>query len=209
MNIISHRGYWVTAMEKNRPEAFRRSFEAGFGTETDLRDRAGKLVIAHDMAGADDITLDDMLGLLACRKLPLALNIKADGLGAVLAERMRAGGHTQWFTFDMAVPDMLAQLNLGLPVYTRVSEYEQPPICYDRATGVWLDGFTEDWFKPQDIFTFLRDNKQVCIVSPELHGRDPAAIWQMLRTSTAAAHPSLMLCTDLPERAASFFGCAR
>ena len=38
MIIISHRGYWKDAAEKNRPVAFARSFDLGYGTETDVRE---------------------------------------------------------------------------------------------------------------------------------------------------------------------------
>ena len=57
MIVLSHRGYWKTAVEKNTPTAFKRSFELGFGTETDVRDRNGELVISHDMPNGSEITL--------------------------------------------------------------------------------------------------------------------------------------------------------
>jgi hypothetical protein len=103
---------------------------------------------------------------------------------------------------------MVFQLGLGLPVFTRASEFEQPPPCYDRAIGVWLDGFDGDWFAPRDVAAFLQDDKTVCIVSPELHRRDHQPLWMMLRASSLRDHPALMLCTDMPEQAASFFGSA-
>lgn len=43
MQVLSHRGYWKHPNEKNLPIAFKRSFERGFGTETDLRDLQGSL----------------------------------------------------------------------------------------------------------------------------------------------------------------------
>jgi nucleoside-diphosphate-sugar epimerase len=51
MNIISHRGFWLKDEEKNTIQAFERSFEFGFGTETDIRDYKGELVISYDMLG--------------------------------------------------------------------------------------------------------------------------------------------------------------
>lgn len=41
MKIISHRGFWHNPSEKNTEMAFCRSFELGFGTETDVRDSLG------------------------------------------------------------------------------------------------------------------------------------------------------------------------
>lgn len=34
MQIISHRGYWLHKPERNLTQAFHRSFDFGFGTET-------------------------------------------------------------------------------------------------------------------------------------------------------------------------------
>ena len=119
MIILSHRGYWKSAPEKNTPAAFHRSFDLGFGTETDVRDRNGELVISHDMPDGSEITLAAMLDILDGRDLPLAINIKADGLARPLNEQMNARGLTRWFTFDMSVPEMAVQLRLGLPVFSR------------------------------------------------------------------------------------------
>ena len=49
MIILSHRGYWKSEKERNQEVAFHRSFDLGYGTETDIRDIQGKLVISHDM----------------------------------------------------------------------------------------------------------------------------------------------------------------
>ncbi len=205
MIIISHRGYWKEPPERNRPIAFHRSFDLGFGTETDVRDRNGQLVISHDMADAAAISLGELLDIRGDRNLPLALNIKADGLSNMLAAQLRERNVKGWFTFDMSVPEMVVQLRLGLPVFTRASEFEQPPACYDQAIGVWLDGFQGMWFGPQQIETFLRDGKTVCVVSSELHGRDRDALWNMLRAAPIHRHENLMLCTDVPEEAVTFF----
>lgn len=206
MIILSHRGYWKEAMEKNLPVAFRRSFDLGFGTETDVRDVAGKLVISHDMPQGDELSLEGMLDILAGRDLPMAMNIKADGLAKLLTQAMTARGLTRWFTFDMSVPETLVQLRMGLPVFTRASEYERVPACYEQAMGIWVDDFGANWVRPSDIRAFLADGKQVCIVSPELHQREPLTLWHTLRLDGLVGAPGLMLCTDIPEAAVEFFG---
>ena len=206
MIVLSHRGYWKVTAEKNQPVAFERSFGLGFGTETDVRDRAGELVISHDMPNGSEITLDALLDIVAGRNVPLAMNIKADGLARPLAARMADRGLTNWFTFDMSVPEMVVQLRLGLPVFTRSSEHERRPVCYDDAIGVWLDGFQGVWYKEADIAAFLQDGKTVCIVSAELHGRDYRSQWATLSEMAVRDHPRLMLCSDKPEEAAAFFG---
>jgi glycerophosphoryl diester phosphodiesterase len=208
MIILSHRGYWREAAEKNSPTAFHRSFDLGFGTETDIRDAGGGLVVAHDMPQGGELTLDGLLGILAGRGLPLAINIKADGLARLLLEVMNARGVARWFTFDMSIPETIQQLRLGLPVFTRASEYETPPVLYDRARGVWVDDFGAQWITAKALRAFLADGKQVCVVSPELHGRDPLPLWRELKAGGLVGAPGLMLCSDRAEDARDFFGVA-
>ena len=207
MKILSHRGLWHGAEEKNTAPAFTRSFDAFYGTETDVRDLAGALVISHDMPRGDEMSLTDFLALHAGRGLPLAMNIKADGLAQPLRDAMRRHAVPDWFAFDMSVPDMRAHLRLGNPVFTRLSEVERQPVWFEQACGVWLDGFESTWFGTADITDLLRAGKRVCVVSPELHGREADASWRALRT--LATEGSLMLCTDRPHEAAAFFGNAR
>lgn len=57
MIVLSHRGYWKNSLEKNKFVAFERSFSMGFGTETDIRDFNGELVISHDIADKDCINV--------------------------------------------------------------------------------------------------------------------------------------------------------
>ncbi|ASL48454.1 hypothetical protein bAD24_III13715 [Burkholderia sp. AD24] len=204
MIVLSHRGYWQDAKEKNREIAFSRSFDLGFGTETDIRDRNGELVISHDMPNGNELTLTDFLRIVDTRDLPLALNIKADGLVGALKDELGRGALSNWFVFDMAVPDMRAYLQAGVPVFTRMSEVERTPAWLEQSVGVWLDGFSDVWYDAATIESLLRAGKKVCVVSSELHGRDAAAQWHMLRG--LPAHPGLMLCTDHPEKAQRFFG---
>ncbi|AKF44228.1 phosphodiesterase [Pseudomonas syringae] len=203
MQIISHRGYWLQKPERNLPEAFHRSFDLGFGTETDVRDVAGQLVISHDMPAGGELTLDGLLDIMAGRNLPLAINVKADGLAQALAATFARYGHTNWFTFDMAVPDMRSYLNANLTTYTRLSDVEPSPAWLEQAAGVWLDGFEGEWFSNQVIGDLLSLGKRICVVSPELHGRGHDALWQQLLEFRS--QDRLTLCTDLPADAATFF----
>src|SRR4051812_33140333 len=104
MLILSHRGYWTTTAEQNTPAAFERSFRLGFGTETDIRDLAGQLVVAHDPPGPDALSAEVLFGLYRDigADVPLALNVKADGLQRLLPPLLATHGITNWFVFDMS-----------------------------------------------------------------------------------------------------------
>jgi hypothetical protein len=206
MIIISHRGYWLHSAEKNGFTAFQRSFELGFGTETDVRDCAGQLLISHDMPKGNEMLLEEFLSLLPADTkdgLPLAINIKSDGLAAQLSNIMQKFDIHNWFAFDMSVPDMRSYFVAGLPVYTRMSEVEQIPTWLDQADGIWLDAFQDTWFTVEDILNILDLGKRICIVSPELHQREHLPLWEMLLPFCMDSR--VMLCTDKPEEATAFF----
>jgi glycerophosphoryl diester phosphodiesterase len=204
MEILSHRGYWTEQAERNQPPAFSRSFDMGFGTETDIRDRLGQLVVSHDPATSESLTLQDFVGILASRSLPLALNIKADGLAGSLRAALDEADITTAFVFDMSVPDTRAYFTAGIPVFARMSEVEQEPVWLDRSQGVWLDAFERLWYDHEVLERLLDAGKRVCVVSPELHARDHSAGWELL--APFADRPNLMLCTDKPEDATEYFG---
>jgi glycerophosphoryl diester phosphodiesterase len=208
MVVISHRGYWLSENQKNTLVAFERSFLLGFGVETDVRDFDGQLVISHDPAKQDCITFDAFLQLyLRYPSQPtLALNIKSDGLQSALQQQLKTHGIKNYFVFDMAVPDGLLYLKLGINVYTRQSEYESTPSFYEKAEGVWLDEFDGHWISDEVIERHLFAGKAVCIVSPELHKRAYEKEWQHYRElEKKIGKDKLMLCTDLPEHAREFF----
>lgn len=203
MQILSHRGYWLEPEQKNTPQAFERSFTLAFGTETDVRDLDGQLVISHDPPQMGVLSLQAFLSIYDQCGLPLAINIKSDGLATALKAAFEAAGVTNFFVFDMSVPDMRHYRDLSIPYFTRLSEVEPSPALLVDAAGIWLDAFSNTWFNADDIEHWLGTGKQVCVVSPELHRRDYEATWALLRPF--ASHEHLMLCTDLPEQARDYF----
>ncbi|MFH7766814.1 phosphodiesterase [Acinetobacter sp. BSP-28] len=203
MIILSHRGYWRQPYEKNTIVAFTHSFNLGFGTETDIRDQNGTLVISHDMPLNDVLTFKDFLNIYGQSDLPLALNIKSDGLAHSLKEHMQNVHSANWFVFDMSIPDMRSYIKLGVPVFTRMSEVEREPVWFDQVDGVWLDSFSHEWYSSALIEKLLLQGKKVCIVSSELHGRDKTYLWSLL--SSLSHYTQLMLCTDIPKEAEAYF----
>lgn len=208
MIILSHRGYWKEILEKNLPIAFERSFSLGFGTETDIRDYKGELVISHDTADENCISVKEMFEIYNRydNTLPLALNIKADGLQIKLKELLEEYKIENYFVFDMSVPDALQYLKQNIKAFTRESEYEKVPSFYDEACGVWLDEFQGHWIDKEVIQKHIENNKQICIVSPDLHKREYQKEWQHYKEiEKELGIDNLMICTDYPEEAKEFF----
>lgn len=210
MKILSHRGYWKTEEEKNTIIAFERSFKLGFGTETDIRDLDGDLVISHDppKSGIEYVTVEDFFKIykLLGDGLQLALNIKSDGLQKKLMQLISEYNITNYFVFDMSIPDTLGFLNCKSKVFTRQSEYEITPALYYEADGIWIDEFYRHWIDNDVIQQHLNFDKKICIVSPELHKRDFILEWNNYKNIFVKdTENKIFLCTDLPEKAKQFF----
>ncbi|WP_232086808.1 PI-PLC domain-containing protein [Helicobacter winghamensis] len=111
-----------------------------------------------------------------------------------------------YFVFDMSIPDALGYIKLGFNLFTRQSEYEKNPSFYNEAKGVWLDEFHSHWINEQIIKEHLNNNKQICIVSPDLHKRDYQKEWQEYKEIEVKLNgANLMLCTDKVIEARRFF----
>lgn len=204
MEFIAHRGLWDQLIPKNSEEAFQKCFQNNWGTETDLRDCMGNLVVSHDPPTNSTILSAEQFFkkyTLHKQRSTLALNIKADGLQKMLTKALEASPVENYFVFDMSIPDSLHWIRGGHPWFSRQSEYEPLPALYDKASGVWLDMFTGQWFDTGTILDHLNAKKSVCIVSPELHGRDPRPFWEWLRKEKFVDEQKIILCTDQPKLA--------
>lgn len=207
MEIISHRGLWKDPSEKNSKLALIRSLQLGFGVETDIRDLRGNLVIAHDPPEGGELALFEFLQIYSQLEsgLPLALNIKADGLGAKLLELLERFEIKNYFAFDMSIPETRKYISNGISFFSRLSEIETSPAFFSEAEGVWLDCFESEWVDAPTLHSLLERRMRVCMVSPELHNRRHADFWLWLRDLPFSNNSRLMLCTDLPIEASEFF----
>ena len=211
INIISHRGLWYSKGEQNTISAFKKSFHYGFGIETDIRDLDGELVISHDpplTKPEKPISLQSLLSLYVRYDKPptLALNIKSDGLHNELKTSLERFKITNYFVFDMSIPDSLTFINSNISFYARQSEYESIPSLYNKAKGIWMDEFKEHWITEKVITDHIYSGKKVCIVSPELHNRSFEKEWiHYKEIAKEFSGTSLYLCTDHPLQANEFF----
>ena len=206
MEIISHRGYWKNKSEKNSLKAIDRSLNLGFGVETDIRDLNQRLKVSHDMACNSDPNVTDLLELSSRHpKLPLALNIKSDGLQFELKKLIEEYKITNYFFFDMSFPDTLKFSDLKLNFFLRESEYEKPKWLYNECKGIWIDCFKSIWYSKKDILKHNDNGKMVALVSAELHMRDAYEHWEKLKKWRIENLTNIILCTDYPEEANRYF----
>lgn len=208
MEILAHRGLWGGGAPPNSSRALRAALEGGFGIESDVRDYAGRLVISHDVADESCQDAEEAFRWIAefGGRRCFAINVKADGLKGMLGELVARHGISSYFLFDMSVPQMVEFAEAGLRFFTRQSEAEPEPCLYERAAGVWIDGFRgTGWVTEGLLGGHLGNGKYVCVVSPELHGRGGyREFWGRLR-GFRLDFSRVMLCTDHPEEAWEFF----
>lgn len=206
MEIIAHRGFWKTDSEKNKKEAFERARQAQIGTETDFRDYEQKLVISHNVADSTCMNAGDFFAMYKDQKCTLALNVKADGIQQLLKKLLDKNNITNYFCFDMSIPDTLEYINADLKFFVRESEYEKINSLYEKADGVWADGFESDeWVTKEYIKSHRDKEKKVCIVSSDLHKRDYSELWKRINDKEILDDDGVILCTDYPDKAKEFF----
>lgn len=207
MPSLAHRGLWTLPAERNSLAAIRDAFAHGWGVETDVRDIDGALVVSHDPPTQGTLAFETVVDAYRAHGCPgaLAVNVKADGLAPALGTAMDDVPDGRWFAFDMSVPDALHYVRAGLPFFTRHSDVEPEPVLLEQARGVWLDDFAGGFIADDHIRRHVARGKRVAVVSPELHRRDHAPVWESWRRWPVWDGETVMLCTDHPDRAQEVF----
>lgn len=209
-NILAHRGLWSSSKAKNSREALFNALDLGYGIETDVRDLNGHLVISHDPATIDNSFLaEDLFSYyfqINCQST-LALNIKSDGLQALLGEAIDKTGVSleHLFAFDMSIPDLYQYLRTNVPRYTRISDVEPEPLLIESCQGIWLDNFNGTSCKADLAAEYLVADVAISFVSPELHGRGHEPVWSKIKEKKLHEDTNFFLCTDFPESAYDYF----
>lgn len=208
MKLLAHRGAWRTEAEKNTLASIARALDYNWGFESDLRDYGKHLVISHNVPESNAPAAEQVFRLMSDKGRgagTFAINIKSDGLTEMLMEALEHYQITSYFCFDMSVPQMLEYQEKRIRFFTRQSEYEQTPLFYEEAAGVWIDAFErEDWITPELLRGHIDAGKAISIVSPELHQRDPYGLWSVLHQMDLS-RDDIYLCTDKPEEAEAYF----
>lgn len=208
MKIIAHRGLWNSDIPKNSLKALVGAIENKYGIETDVRDFKGKVVVSHDMPIDNFLLLKSIEKKLMQSEMPVALNIKSDGLANNIKELISRGVLKDYFAFDMSLPQMVEYAKENINFFTHISDVMMvPPLIKESSCkGIWVDCFYSLWYDKEKIKELLKFDKILCFVSEELHGRENLIQWKILKDfKSECKQCNIYLCTDFPEKAKEYF----
>ena len=165
MKFIAHRINTILELE-NLPKEY--------GVEIDLRDALdGTIYIAHDPFTAGE---NFEAYLRYYQHGMMILNVKSERIEFKVLELIKKYGIEKYFFLDSSFPMIHTLAKSGeRKIALRYSEFEGLDtllMMQGRVDWVWVDCFTE---LPIDHELFLQLKKmgyKLCLVSPELQGRD-------------------------------------
>jgi hypothetical protein len=192
MNLISHRRNTIEEL-KTTPK--------NYGVEVDIRSRGEQLIIHHDPF-VDGESFEDWIS--AYQHGTLILNIKEEGLEGRLIALMQAHGIEDYFFLDQSFPFLVKWAKAGEHRSAiRISEFESIDTALTLAgkvNWVWVDCFNYFPLSHEDAQRLKNAGFKLCLVSPELQGRDAETeipqLIQLLGERDIQAHA---VCTKRPD----------
>ena len=164
MKLISHRRNTLSELL---------STDSKYGIEVDIRSEGDRLIIHHDPYMAGEF-FDEWID--SYRHGTLILNVKEEGLEARLIDLMQAKGIADYFFLDQSFPFLVKWAKAGEHrCAVRVSEFESIETALTLAgklDWVWVDCFNYFPLGEQDARRLKDAGFKLCLVSPELQGRD-------------------------------------
>ncbi|MCW2994085.1 MAG: Glycerophosphoryl diester phosphodiesterase [Conexibacter sp.] len=213
LQVLAHRGLLdgPDPARENLLTALSAAAAAGFGSELDVREDAGALVLSHDPAPwAPDRDATAFLSDPPGDDLLHAFNVKDPGAVLPAVDVLAAAGALHrvfFFDVELACPDLEEAAALaaavaarGGAVARRLSDREPAlaAILSDpQVEHVWLDEWDGPWVDAPLVARLRDAGKSTWYVSPELHRPQPVASlrprWEQLRAWGAHG-----ICTDHP-----------
>lgn len=192
MILVAHRRNRIEELEATPPE---------LGVEVDIRSQGNRLVIHHDPFEAGE---DFDAWLERYRHCLLILNVKEEGLERALLDRMARRGIEDFFFLDQSFPFLVKTARAGeRRCAVRVSEFESVETALSLAgqiQWVWVDCFTRFPLSAEDAARLRDAGLELCLVSPELQGRDAEAEIPVLRRLLATERvEAAAVCTKRPD----------
>ena len=198
--IYAHRGVWESPDQQNSFLAFETARLSGFGIETDIRSKDNSLIISHDPIHSKSPLEIKNVNL---QDIPMALNVKEDGLIPQYERFFQQYPHPYTFLFDGSIPEMFKFKQRSLPHALRLSEYEEELPW--ETHFIWVDSFYSDWWIKSQYISKLIEKHFLVFVSPELHGRDKKNAWEFFCKLQSEGIDKFGICTDDPGKLAELF----
>ena len=172
-----------------------------YGVEVDIRSQGDALVIHHDPFAVGE-PFEPWFE--AYEHGTLILNVKEEGLEAKLISLMQKRKFTDYFFLDQSFPFLIKWSKLGEHrCAVRVSEYESVTSALalkGRVEWVWVDCFSQFPLSTVDAHALCDAGFKLCLVSPELQGRDAEceipSLQALLFERRITAHA---VCTKRPD----------
>lgn len=164
MKLISHRRNTVQQLNATPKK---------YGVEVDIRSYGEQLIIHHDPFVLGE-SFEEWIA--AYQHGTLILNVKEEGLEGRLITLMQSHGIDDYFFLDQSFPFLVKWAKAGEHrCAVRVSEFESIETALTLAgkvDWVWVDCFTHFAFSRLDSQRLKNAGFKLCLVSPELQGRD-------------------------------------
>lgn len=145
-----------------------------YGVEVDIRSNGCDLIIHHD-AFCEGVPFKEWIKFY--RHGTLILNVKEEGLEQRLIDLMAKEQIENFFFLDQSFPFLIKTANLGeTRCAVRISEYESIQTALSlvgKIDWVWIDSFLKFPIGYNDYKNLKNASFKLCIVSPELQGRNP------------------------------------
>lgn len=178
-----------------------RATPRAYGVEVDIRSAGRRLVIHHDpyeKGEPFEAWLDEY------QHGTLILNVKEEGLESQLLGMLRARGIERFFFLDQSFPFLIKTIRAGeARCAVRASEYESLDTALSLGglvRWVWVDCFTRFPLTASDMRRLRDAALKLCVVSPELQGREAQVEIPALRAQLQTIEVEIdAVCTKVPE----------
>lgn len=192
MKLITHRRNTISEL-LTTPEKY--------GVEVDIRSHGDKLIIHHDPFIKGE-PFDAWIA--AYRHGTLILNVKEEGLETRLIGLMESLGFEDYFFLDQSFPFLAKCASAGEHrCAVRVSEFESIDTALalaGKVDWVWVDCFTRFPLSNEDGQRLKNAGFKLCLVSPELQGRDAETeIPQLAQFLVELGIQADAVCTKRPD----------
>ena len=172
-----------------------------YGVEVDIRSYGDDLVIHHDPFSPGVLFLE---WLEFYKHGTLILNVKEEGLESRLIKIMEKKSISKYFFLDQSFPFLIKWSKIGeANCAVRVSEYESIETALTlskKVHWVWVDCFSKFPLTIAGYSALKSAGFKLCLVSPELQGRDPMMEIINMANSLRKNHMTMdAVCTKFPE----------